>query len=319
MSYTIEDALRGVSTDGEQMGLSRRRGLPDPPLVLDGLKARRPATTEGLHVFTPEEVLDLNVDDTIVNGKVTGYQRGPDIKHARKIAAALSEGKHVPLPTIALDGHGKFWVVDGQHRAMAAVIARTPIPAYVERLTKDEQAELFFNQRRAKTVDPNVLILAGRGPFERYVQGAVAEQRHPWSEIASANRSSKTRIGPFAMYKLIVRYVANVESTGGQGRFDDKWDVELADGLAPLISCFGNKQTNAFAFKPANLQAVGSAAMWVFRRHVVHSEDRERWQRHMPTFSFTRFIHVTAQRDMTGFLVEHWNKKLSENRRVVRG
>lgn len=320
MSTTIQEILADTYVDGRAVMIAKRRGDAPPPKVLDGLKPKRPLVAEGLHVFQPAELLTLGVNTIEVNGRVVGYQRDPDMHHARKIALALRDGKPVPVIHVALDGRGRMALVDGQHRAIAAVIARVPLVGVVARMDKQEQAELFFSQRRAKVVDPNVLVLAGAGPFERYIQEAVATSNHPWGEIVSGNRNSKTRIGPNTMYQLLIRYVANRAgtATGNRQLVDDKWDRGLADELAPLVACFGNKQTNPLAFKPGHLKAISEAAMWVFRRHDRHEEDYERWLRHMPLFPFERYVHVRTQQQMTAWLLEHWNKRLTGNRRIVR-
>lgn len=320
MSTTIEKLLDGVYVDGSNLLIATRRGETTAK-VLDGLTPKRPPAVEGIHRFTPEELLTLTVDVVGVNGRVVGYQRDLDLRHARRVAHWLRDGKPLPTMEIALDGHGKMYLVDGQHRAAAGVIARVPVDGLVRRLSKQEQAELFFSQRRAKTLDPNVLVLAGTGPFDRYVQAAVASHSpHPWSPIVSASRRSKTKIGPYAMFQLLIRYVANTEAQGATRNpgLDQRWDRELADELAPLISCFGNKQTHPLAFRPSTLQSIGGTALWVFRRRDRHPDDYMRWQKHMPLFPFEQWVHVRTQTQMTSILLDHWNKRLSEGRRVYR-
>jgi hypothetical protein len=167
----------------------------DRPTISEGLKPRRAPAVEGLHMFTPEELLTLNIQTVSVNGSVKGYQREADPTHARRVAKALLDGKPMPLLHIAMDGRGSMYIVDGQHRALAAVIARVPIEGVVKRMDKQDQAELFFGQRQAKTVDPNVLVLAGTSAYARYVQEALETPSHPWNRIVSANRSSKRRDG----------------------------------------------------------------------------------------------------------------------------
>lgn len=288
--------------------------------VTDGLRPRKAPPQEGLHTFTPEELLTLHVQTVTVNGNVTGYQRDADARHARKVARAMLDGKPMPEIQVAVDGKGRMSIVDGQHRALAGVIARLPVTGIVKRMDKQTQAELFFGQRSAKTVDPNVLVLAGTSSYARYVQDALEGNRHPWNSIVSANRQSKTRISPYAMFQLIIRYVANTDTGGAKlsPQVEEKWDRGLADELAPLIACFGNKQTNPLAFRPFAVQAIGATAMWVFRRSPSHPDDCERWQRHMPTFAWDEWLHIRTQRFMVGHLIDHWNKRLSAERRVTR-
>ena len=319
MSTTIHDIARDVYV----VDLSRtQRNIyaPGAPRVTDGMKVRRGPSEEGLQTFSPEQLLSLHVQTVSVNGKVSGYQRGEDIPHARRIARAMLDGKPFPPPIIAVEGNGRLSIVDGQHRVLGAVIARLPLECIVKRLDKATQAELFFGQRNAKTVDPNVLVLAGSSAYARYVQEAVAGNAdHPWDTIVSANKSSKTRIAPYAMFKLLIRYVANAEI--GAARItpyvEEQWDRGLADELAPLIAAFGNKKTNPLAFRPFAVQAVGATAMHVFRRHEVHRDDFDRWHNHMPTFPFDQWLHVRTQRVLVTHLVDHWNKRLSGERRVT--
>lgn len=311
---TIQDLASAIHVD-----MGRGANLKgDRPRVTDGLKAQRPPKTEGLHTFTPEELLTLYVDQVAVNGSVHGYQRETDIPHARKVARAMLEGKPMPLLHIAMDGKGRMSIVDGQHRAIAAVIARVPIEGVIKRMDKADQKELFFGQRNAKKVDPNILTLAGTNPYARYVQEVFENPSHPWNGLVSANKWSKTRMAPYAMFQLLIRYVGNVET--GAARIspvvEERWDRGLADELAPLIAVFGNKQTHPLAWRPFALQAIGSSAMWVFRRHPEHAGDRERWAAHMPAFPFELWMHTRTQRLMTGHLVDHWNKRLQGSRRV---
>lgn len=313
------DLLKHEYVNGSMVSALRRQGLT-PPLVIDGLRIRKPAAQEGLFLLTPEELLTLRIAQVSVNGRVVGYQRELNVADARKIAPYLAGGGMVPPITLALDGKGQMWISDGQHRAAGAVIARVPIWATVQRLDKDEQRQMFLSQRRARRISSDVMTLAGADPLARYVQEAVVSNDHPWSEIVSANRKAKTKISPYAAYQLLIRYVLNVEGQAASYRtnMDAQWDRGLADGLAPLISCFGNKQTNPLAFRPGTIQAVGAAAMWVFRRHEEHSDDRARWMAHMPAFQFAQYVHVRTQTAQTGLLIDHWNKRLSAARRVER-
>lgn len=319
MSVTIHEIAREmyVVQPGKAPGRILR---PDSPRVTDGLRVRRAPVEEGLHTLTPEQMLSLHIQTVTVNGNVKGYQREADLHHARRVAHAMLEGKPFPPPILAVDGHGRISIVDGQHRVLGAVIARLPLEVLIKRLDKPTQAELFFGQRNAKTVDPNVLVLAGTSAYARYVQEALEDNRNPWNTITSANKSSKTRIKPYAMFQLLIRYVANTETGGARitPQVEERWDRGLADDLAPLIACFGNKQTHPLAFRPATVQAIGAAAMWVFRRGPEHADNYERWQRHMPTFPFEEWLHIRTQRFMVGHLLDHWNKRLSAERRVTR-
>lgn len=316
MSVTIQELANGITVNAQAV----TRRLADPIRATEGLKARKPPAVEGLHSFTPEELLSLYVQTVAVNGDISGYQRDVDATHARKVAEALLRGKPMPVIHVALDGRGRMSIVDGQHRALGAVIARLPIEGVVRRMDKVSQAELFFGQRQAKTVDPNIIVLSGTDAYSRYVQEAITDPRHAWSGIVSASRSSKTRLGPYSAFQLLLRYVANTETGGAKMSTHNEalWDRGLADELAPLIACFGNKQTHPLAFRPYAVQAIGATAIHVFRRRDPHADDYERWQKHMPLFPFEEWLHVRTQRHMITHLIDHWNKRLQGARRVER-
>lgn len=318
---TLHEIMKDEYAEGQNALIDRKRGVVTPR-ALDGLRLRKPPRTEGLHLLTPEELLGVHVDETSLNGTLSGYQRTLKMADARRIAAWLRDGKPIPIVEIAVDGHGRCYFVDGQHRAAGAVIARVPIQARIQRLDKAGQAALFYSQRYQRRIDKNVLIAgAGDGLFEKYVQEALTVATHPWAGMVSLNKSSKTRFGPYAMYQLLTRYVgnANLHAATISGNFDDRWDRGLADELAPLIRCFGNKATNPLAFRPATLQSIGGTAMWVFRRRDPHPDDYGRWLSHMPLFPFEDWLHVRKQGHMVTHLIEHWNKGLrSGSRKVAR-
>jgi hypothetical protein len=319
MSTTIYDICKQIPVlkDGKFDVFKHRTGEAIPTVV-DGLKPRQAPTKEGLHTFTPEELLTLRVPMIEANSRITGYQRPFDRNHARKIAVAILEGRPMPPGVVALDGHGVMYAVDMQHRAVAAVITRQSMPAVVTRMTKEEQRELFAGQRKAKTVDRNVLILAASGPYEEYIQDAVTSNDHPWSEIVSANPSTKTRITPHQMFGLLANYVGNSAGNVMTSNMLERWDENLADGMAPLIACFGNKKTNPLAFRPVALRGIGRASMYVFRRNeTVQESDHERWVYHMPKFAWERYLHVRSGNDFAYHLVTHWNKRLHASRKVT--
>lgn len=315
-SPTIEDRLEGLVVDSRDVVAARRQGR-ETAKVLDGIKRRRAPNEEGEHYLSPEQLLNLTVPEVSMNGKLSGYQRAFDPKQARKAARAMLDGEPAAPIIVAIPG---LEIVDGQHRAAAGVIARMPVWAIFKRMDKDTRRRLFNSQRYSKRVDGNTFVLGDDGLFAKYIREAIETNENPWSEIVSHNPKSKTRIGPYAMFQLLVRYIGNAEGQGTGSKvksgLDEAWDRGLADELAPMIACFGDKQSNPLAFKPANLQAIGATAMWVFRRHDALAEDHERWLRHMPSFPFDRYPHIRTQRDMTQQLIRHWNKRLSEARQV---
>jgi hypothetical protein len=318
---TIYDRLKDVNVEGSNPLIDKKTGKQTAK-VLDGMKPRRPSIGEGLHTLTPEELLTIRIPEISYNGRVRGYQRPFKVQHARRAAQALREGKRLPPLLLALTGRGQLEGYDCQHRAAGAVMARMPLDVVVQRLSAEERQQLFTDQRLALKMDPNILVMTGTGPFERYVQEAAVNQSgHPWSKLVSPG-GSKTRIGPNQMFALLIRYVANRSGQGAgisnPGAFKDRWDRGLADELAPLIGCFGNRETNPLAFRNRNLMAIGNTAMWVLRRHEPHPEDRERWLAHMPEFQFDMYRYIVTETDMTDTLLKHWNKRLSGKRRVTR-
>lgn len=319
LAELLRDEYSGQYVPGVHGSRDRETKI-ERPRIIDGLTPKKPAVREGLVMLTPENLLTLRIFPVSVNGKVVGYQRGLRISDAKKAAKWLEAGKRIPSINVALDGNGRLWIVDGQHRAVAAIIARVPIRAEVEKLDRNEQKELFLSQRHATRVNADVLTLASTDPIARYVQQAVSDSGNPWAPLVSARRDSKTKMSPYNAYRLLLRYVYNVEAQKAQQAAikEDGWDSRLADELASLIACFGTKQTNPLAYRPSTLQAIGATAMWVFRRTEPHVTDRERWVEHMPLFQFAQWAHVTTQLAMTENLLDHWNKRLSAARRVRR-
>ncbi|MBA3688444.1 MAG: hypothetical protein H0W81_06420 [Chloroflexi bacterium] len=320
-STSLYDLLADVPVQLERSERTRlQRSGETAPSVIDGLNPRRAGLDRGLVTLSPEELLTIKIAPVSVNGRVVGYQRDLKVVYARDIAKALLRGVVMPPINLAIDGHGILWAVDGQHRAAGAIIARTPIKAVVQELTRDEQKSMFLSQRSAKPVGRDILTLAGTDPIARYVQQAVTTNANAWSNIVSANRHSKTRITPYSAYQLLLRYVYNVEGQAASYKhnMEDHWDVGLADQLAPLIACFGNKQTNPLAFRPTTVQSIGAAAMWVFRRNTPLSTDYDRWVTHMPSFKFGDWAHISTQMAKTDVVLDHWNKRLTKTRRVVR-
>lgn len=319
MSTTIYDICKTIPTlnSSGKFDVHKLNKGGEVASVADAITPSRPLYAEGLHEFTPAQLCALRVPVVTVNGRVRGYQREFDRNHARRIAVALRRGRHIPEITVAVDGNGVMFVVDGQHRAVAAAIVAKPIMGLVKHLSAAEQAQLFADQRKAKVVDRNTLILAGDGPYERYIQAAVSRDDHPWSKITSANSSSKTRISPFAMLGLLTRFVGNSGGLTMNDAIVSRWDEDLADELAPLIACFGDKKINPEPFQAMPLRSIGTTAMYVFRRNpAVQLSDRQRWIVHMPKFPWSRYGWVREGYRMTGELIAHWNKRLHESRRV---
>lgn len=319
MSTTVHDLCKEIPQldPNGKFEVGKHKQGQSIPSVAEGLTPKRASVAEGLHLFGPEELLSLQIPVVSVNGAVKGYQRPFVRDHARRIAVALLEGKAIPEITVAVDGNGVMSAVDGQHRAVGAVIAGASIVGIVRRMSKEEQKQLFADQRKAKPVDRNVLILAGTNPYEKYIQRAVAHNGHPWREIVSSNLSSKTRITPYAMLQLLSHYVGNSAGTAISASMEERWNEDLADEMAPLVACFGDKQSNPVAFQATTIRGIAAASMFIFRRNEQLQEtDHDRWVTHMPKFPWERYLHLRSGADWTFHLVQHWNKRLYESRRV---
>ncbi len=319
MSVTIEEICQDIPILNPETGkfeVGKARRGEQIPSIIEGMRPKKPPKREGLHHFTPEELLSLRVPLVTHNGKVLGYQRPFERDHARKVGVAMLEGRRFPEMQISIDGHGVMNCTDGQHRAVGGVISRLGFDGIVKRLTKEEQSQLFGDQRRARPVDRNVLILAAKGPYEEYIRAALETKGHPWSTIVSM-KGSKTRITPYQMLRLLLFYVGNAANNTPSRPQIERWNSEAADELAPLISCFGDKQTNPLAFETTALQAIGETAMHVFQRNSqVQAGDFDRWMAHMPKFPWERFRFLRTRTDYVGYLVQHWNKRLHESRKV---
>lgn len=324
MSTTVLDICKEIPILNEagvyDIGATRRG--EDVASVADGLKPAKVSVSvkdnelKALWV-TPEQALSIIIPRVEVNSRISGYQRDFYRQQARRVALGIREGKVFPPVSLSIDGHGAVYGTDGQHRIVGHVIEREPVAAVIRRLTKEQQRQLFSDQGEGRKVDRNVLILAGRSPYDEYIQDAITSNTHPWGQIVSANPKSRTRIGPYAMQVLLIQYVGNTTQAKLNSAIVERWDEQLANEMAPLIACFGNKQTNPQAFRATSLRAIGETAMHVFRRNeTVQESDHERWVRHMPMFRFDNYIHVRRQSDMTYWLVAHWNKKLHEARKV---
>jgi hypothetical protein len=99
---------------------------------------------------------------------------------------------------------------------------------------------------------------------------------------------------------------------------DAEFDEKLGHQLATFVKVFGNSQTNPLAFKGRSLRAIAFAAVWIFRRNpAVKDGDVERWKQRMPQFEFAKYPHLLGkEQEMALMMVEHWNKRLPEERKV---
>lgn len=285
------------------------------------VKGLRPATAPpnpGYRILTPEQIAGLHVPVLARNnGDIKGYQREATVRHARKMAVAQARGRELPPMQISLV-NGRAEVSDGQHTGLASIINRTPHPAIIKSRTEAEAKRLFADQRKAKAISKDTIVLAADGLFAEYVQEAVtSDGDHPWGDIVAEKRSS-TRISPSQMERLVTGYCTGVVQVWGSDMpGDDRFDRGAADRLASLLRAFGSRSENPLAWAPVSLRAITSAAVKILRRSGERPADIERWGRVMARFPFARYAHITTSPELAKELVRHWNKRLSESRQVA--
>lgn len=301
---------------------SRRKGGPNRRSVTHGLTPEPFPVQEGYFVATPEQIASLIVPKTEVGEEIRGFQRDKVNAHARKIARALLDGQEMPPILLSIFPDGKVYLDEGQHRALAAIIARKPLEVIVKRRTVAQARQLFANQSRAKALKSDNTLLTGNSAIELYLQDALTTDRHPWSPLVSAHPSA-TKMTPTSMVVCVGSFVHNtmiLSSNFHTSRTEEEFDVARADKLSRLITCFGTRVTNPLAFRAKSLRAISFAAIYIIRRneHWRGAKDEERWMRHMPAFDFSRYAHILNREvELSLALVDHWNKRLPQGRRVV--
>jgi hypothetical protein len=297
-------------------------GRKNAPPVTQGLIPKPFPTKEGYFEVTPEQLASLRVPKIEVNGTVRGFQREKVNIHVRKIARALVDGEEMPPLIISIFPDGQAYVDDGQHRALAAIVARKNLEVVVKHRTVEQARKLFASQGKAKGLRSDDTLLTGDSPLELYIQDALTSDEHPWSMLVALNPSSTgQKMTPTTMGTMVGTFVYNAFNQGVNyyiSRPDDTFDPRLADQLAEMVRVFGNRATNPLAFRGRTLRAISYAATHVFRRNLhTRPDDYERWLRHMPTFDFSKYPHLLSKEtDMAGALVAHWNKRLPAERRV---
>lgn len=313
-----------VRTPGKRI----RAGQTTTP-ISDGLTAVPFQNKVGYRVIQPEEMLSLRVP--IVHqsrSAFLGYQRDAlkTVSHVWEIAWS---GKEVPCVQVTLDEEGNAYITDGQHRVLAAIANRTPLDAVVKQRTFEQAHDLFVNQRFAKRIQQDHLVLTGTDAMSKYVQQAIVDPQHPWHDMIS-DRGNRDKLTPKVAHRVITMYGCDIVgslSPEAEAKADKKFDKKRADELADLLGVFGrapdgtfSKRNNPNAFKQTNLSALAQAAIHILIRadHIKPGPDKERWMRHMPMFNWIRYTHVRDMRSMTEELLHHWNKKLSSERKVER-
>lgn len=305
-------------------GRARKSDLP----IVSGLTPAPFRNEVGYRVIAPEELLSLRIP-IVHRGKekITDYQRKLSIGHATSIAWAMLEGKDVPNIQISLDEKGDAYCTDGQHRAVAAIIARQPIDAVVAQRSYHSAHQLFADQALAKKPTANHLILTGTDRMARYVQDALTQTNHPWHNLV--HETHKQKLQPSTMHRLVTMYgcdVIGALTADKVRKVAARFDTDRADELAELIGVFGKdahgefrKDNNHAAFKQTNLSALCQAAVYtLIRAEDIHpGADKARWMTHMPDFNWIKFGYIRDQKAMTEQLLDHWNKKKTA-RRVTR-
>lgn len=303
--------------------LGRPGGMrKNAPPVTQGLVPEPFPAKVGYFEATPEQIASLRVPKVEVGSEVKGFQREKINQHVRKIAAAMRDGEEMPPVILSIFPDGNVYVGEGQHRALAAIVVRQNLEVIVKRRTVDQARKLFTNQGKARGLRTDDILLTGDSPLELYIQDALTSDDHPWSHLVTQGRATNTRMTPTTMGMMVGAFVYNAFNQGVSyytNRPDSDFDTKQADLLAELVTVFGNRSTNPFAFRGRTLRAIAYSATHVFRRNPATkgSEDVARWKRHMPQFDFAKYPHLLSREgELTMTLVEHWNKRLPEERRV---
>jgi hypothetical protein len=306
----------------QETDLTRARGTGNrfAKPITDGLTPEPFPVVEGYRTVTPEQLATLRVPVIEVGNEIKGFQREKVNGHVRKIARALIEGEEMPPLIISIFPDGNAYVDDGQHRALAGIMARKPLEVVVKHRTVDQARKLFAAQGRAKSLRSDDTLLTGDSPLELYIQDALTSDTHPWSGLVTPSRSTTHRMTPTTMAVVVGAFVYNALSNSviSYTRRTEEFDEKLGAQLADMVKAFGNQTTNPLAFKGRTLRAVSYAAVHIFRRNPnARPGDLERWKSHMPKFDFGKFPHLLGKEtEMALMMVEHWNKRLPEDRRV---
>lgn len=294
--------------------------------VADGIKAKPFPMKEGYFKVTPAQIASLEVPIITIGDKVEGFQRDTreSKTHARKMAKAMLGGKDFPPIMVSTykDDKGKTHAIisDGSHRAVASLIARVPIEVVSKKRSFEDAKQMFADQRKQRKISSDQTILTGNSPLEHYIQDALTSDDHAWSGMITTQRD-KRKITPITAAMCIGAYVHDSMNAGLNyyaTKSEEEFDAAKADELLALIMAFGNKTTNPLAFRSNSLKAITHTAVYVFQRNEnPQSGDRARWMEHMPTFAFEDYPHLLAKHgQLMQALLEHWNRRLSANRKI---
>jgi hypothetical protein len=316
---TLYEALRAVRPSGHNTKAQIS--------VVDDIKPAALIRIEGLHTLSPEQLLNVRIPlQRIEDDEIRGYQRHLTAQKARDFARFLQDHRAnydriLPVIEISLSGSQMFYT-DGQHRGAGAIIARLPYRAVITKRTEAEARMLFALQAKALRPSKNVIIFNSDGRIEEYIQDAVTDDTHPWSKLITAAHSgtSKTKMSATSAIALIRIFAAKSMSNNGTPTEQEqqRFKKSDADALAVLISAFGSKQTNPYAYKTTALRAIAIVGRRLFIDRESHPDDLNRWIRHMNRFPFAQYAYISKYNDLAEKMAEHWNKHLAEARRLSR-
>lgn len=319
--YEIAEKIPVRDLTGSSRGGRNRQNTV---MITNGLKREPFPTEDGLHWATPNQILSLvlpAVDIDLNDQAIKGFQRVRDVNHARKIARALLAGDEMPTVEVSVFPDGKAYINEGQHRCLAAVMARMPLEVKVKRRTVEQARKLFANQSKAKRLKADNTLLTGNSPIELYIQDALTDPDHPWADLVSVTPSAGITPTTMALCAGAVGHNALQSAiTHHTSRTPEQFDSKAADELAEFIKAFGNRKSNPMAFKARNLRSISYAAVYISVRNpnFKRPEDVERWKRHMASFPFENYPHLINDTMRTStLLVDHWNKRLSPERKVT--
>ena len=303
-----------------QIDLATSRGALNRPPITQGLMPVDFPLTEGLFEASPEQLASLKVPKIEVTDEVRGFQREKKNAHVRRIARAMLAGEEMPPLMVSIFEDGQAYVDDGQHRALASVLTRIPLEVVVKRRTVEQARKLFASQSKGAKLRRDDTLLTGDSALELYIQDALTSMNHPWSSLVGLN-ASKYRMSPTTMAAAVGSFVYNSLSIGISDfikRPESEFDDNLAAMLADLLHAFGTKTTHPIAFRGSVVRAITFSAIYIFRRNDHAAvNDVGRWNTHMSTFDFGKFPHLLGKESQLALeLVNHWNKRLPESRRV---
>jgi hypothetical protein len=320
MTTNVKGSLRGITV--YEIGKTIQRSVDgrvnkNSPSIVEGIKPAKKTLDEGSYTLEPKHILTLLVPtQKVENGKIHGFQREAKKPHIRKIATAMGAGKKMPVIEVGLYKNGA-WLVDGQQRALAAIIANVPVDVFARKLTAEEMHDLFADQQKQLKINPSTLVLSASDDFSEYVQDAVTDNSHPWNSLVTYALYSESKMTPKQMFDSVSGYVTNTIGAHIARNIEDyTFDKDRADELAKLFSAFGNKKTNPLAYRPVGIKAITYAATIIVRRNESKKQDIERWGTWMPKFPFEQYLSIRKSKELASMMIRHWNKRLSKENRI---